>query len=253
MTGGWNHRRAQDHFLFQKTYRLSAVRCPLSAAPLFLIGPAVSLTSAPAASVPAVPFWVRRSQLEDQADEGKVAHHVRFQFQIPIPDLQSPSAARYPLPRFDLLDRQSHCLLRLLLLSLLSLSGSAGASRRTRPMREKWLPLPKDSFFRAAGRRSRILCGQPVFGRPCGRASGRAGGGSRPLPRRRHSVEWLRAGAAHEQSATSVMDLDCKTLFCKTSPPPHLTRRSTSPSPFSHAQPMLTRHIELLRNCRGYA
>ena len=34
VTGGWNHCRAQDHFLFQKTYRLPAVRCPLSAAPL---------------------------------------------------------------------------------------------------------------------------------------------------------------------------------------------------------------------------
>ena len=181
-----------------------------------------------------------------------MAHHVRFQFQIPIPDLQSPSAARYPLPRFDLLDRQSHCLLRLLLLSLLSLSGSAGASRRTRPMREKWLPLPKDSFFRAAGRRSRILCGQPAFGRPCSQASGRARGGSRPLLRRRRSVEWLRASAAHEQSAASVLNSECKTLFWKPSPPPRFTRRSMSPFPFSHAHHMLAWHPELHRNCRGH-
>ena len=162
------------------------------------------------------------------------------------------SAVRYPLPRFDLLDRQSHCLLRLLLLSLLSLSGSAGASQRTRPMREKWLPLPKDSFFRAAGRRSRILCGQPAFGRPCSQASGRARGGSRPLLRRRRSVEWLRASAAHEQSATSVLNSECKTLFCKPSPPPRFTRRSMSPFPFSHAHHMLAWHPELHRNCRGH-
>ena len=48
-------------------------------------------------------------------------------FSSPIPDPQSHSTARYPLPRFEFLGRQSHCLLRLLLLSLVSLSGSAGA------------------------------------------------------------------------------------------------------------------------------
>jgi len=38
-------------------------------------------------------------------------------FSSPIPDPQSHSTARYPLPRFEFLGRQSHCLLRLLLLS----------------------------------------------------------------------------------------------------------------------------------------
>jgi len=59
-------------------------------------------------------------------------------FSSPIPDPQSHSTARYPLPRFEFLGRQSHCLLRLLLLSLVSLSGSARASWRTWRMREKW-------------------------------------------------------------------------------------------------------------------
>ena len=38
-------------------------------------------------------------------------------FSSPIPDPQSHSTARYPLPRFEFLGRQSHYLLRLLLLS----------------------------------------------------------------------------------------------------------------------------------------
>ena len=120
------------------------------------------------------------------------------------------------------------------------------------PQSARSLPLPKDSIFRAARRRSRIRCGQPALGRPYGRASTRAGGGMWPLPRRRRSVHWLRASAAHEHTSASVLNLEIKSLFCMTSPPPRLTRRSISPSPFSHAHPILVQHPELLRNCHGH-
>merc|ERR1740117_2471793 len=55
-------------------------------------------------------------------------------------DSTPPPPRAFSCPRFSSLDRHYHCLLALLLLSLLSLSGSAGARHRTRPVSQKLRP-----------------------------------------------------------------------------------------------------------------
>ena len=102
-------------------------------------GPAFPVATDPSVAVPAVTFLVSRCQVEDPTGEGKVAidHDGALHNYFYNSSRLRRAHLSVCCPELVCLDQPSRCLLTFLLLSLLSLSWSAGARLRTRPAREK--------------------------------------------------------------------------------------------------------------------